>query len=149
MSEPREPRPLDIGQIEDMLPHRYPFLMIDRVTDHEPGSWARGVKCVSANEAYFAGHFPQKKVMPGALIIEALAQMGAIAILSAPEDRGKLALFSGIRQARFLRPVVPGDVLCLDCRITRRRGPIGMGTAIATVDGETVCDAELIFALQA
>ena len=148
MSEPREPRPLDIGQIEDLLPHRYPFLMIDRVTDHEPGSWAKGFKCVSANEPYFAGHFPQKKVMPGALIIEALAQMGAIAILSAPEDQGKLALFSGIRHARFLRPVTPGDVLLLDCLITRRKGPIGMGTATATVNGETVCDAELIFALQ-
>ena len=149
MTDMRAPKPLDIGQIEAILPQRYPFLMIDRVTDHEPGSWAKGYKCVSANEAYFAGHFPQKKVMPGALIIEALAQMGAIAILSAPEDQGKLALFSGIRQARFLRPVVPGDVLHLDCRITRRKGPVGLGTAVATVDGETVCDAELIFALQA
>ena len=149
MSEPREVRPLDIGQIEELLPQRYPFLMIDRVDDHEPGSWAKGVKCVSANESYFAGHFPQRKVMPGALIIEALAQMGAIAILSSPADRGKLALFSGIRQARFLKPVVPGDVLSLDCRITRRRGPIGLGTAIASVNGETVCDAELVFALQA
>ena len=148
MSEPRTPRGLDIGQIEAILPHRYPFLMIDRVTDHEPGSWAKGHKCVSANESYFTGHFPQRKVMPGALIIEALAQMGAIAILTAPEDQGKLALFSGIRQARFLRSVVPGDVLELDCRITRRRGPIGLGTAIASVRGETVCDAELVFALQ-
>ena len=149
MSEARNPRPLDIGQIEAILPQRYPILMIDRVTDHEPGGWARGCKCVSANEAYFAGHFPQKKVMPGALIIEALAQMGAIAILSAPEDQGKLSMFSGIRQARFLRPVVPGDVLTLDCRITRRKGPIGLGTAVASVNGETVCDAELVFALQA
>ena len=148
MSEPRERRPMDIGQIEELLPHRYPFLMIDRVDDHEPGSWAKGVKCVSANESYFIGHFPQKKVMPGALIIEALAQMGAIAILTAPKDRDKLALFSGIRQARFLKPVIPGDVITLDCRITRRRGPIGMGIGIATVNGETVCDAELIFALQ-
>ena len=149
MSEARTSRPLDIEQIEAILPQRYPFLMIDRVTDHEPGSWAQGIKCVSANEAYFAGHFPRKKVMPGALIIEALAQMGAIAILSAPEDQGKLAMFSGIRQARFLRPVAPGDVLTLDCRITRRKGPIGLGTAVASVNGETVCDAELIFALQA
>lgn len=149
MSEPRTPQPLDNAQIETILPQRYPFLMIDRVTDHEPGSWAKGFKCVSANEPYFAGHFPQKKIMPGALIIEALAQMGAIAILSAPEDQGKLALFSGIRQARFLRSVVPGDVLELDCRITRRKGPIGLGTAVATVNGQTVCDAELIFALQA
>ena len=148
MSE-RVPHPLDNCQIEAILPQRYPFLMIDRVTDHEPGSWANGHKCVSANEAYFAGHFPQRKVMPGALIIEALAQMGAIAILSAPEDRGKLALFSGIRQARFLKSVVPGDMLELSCRITRRKGPIGLGTAVATVNGETVCDAELVFALQA
>ena len=148
MSEPRSPRMLDIAQIEAILPHRHPFLMIDRVTDHEPGCWARGHKCVSANESYFAGHFPQRKIMPGALIIEALAQMGAVAILTAPENMGKLALFSGIRQARFLRPVVPGDVLELNCRITRRRGPIGLGTAIASVRGETVCDAELVFALQ-
>lgn len=143
-----EPRPLGIEQIEEILPQRFPFLMIDRVLDHVPGQWAKGLKCVSAGELFFEGHFPQKKVMPGALIIEALAQMGAIAILSAPEDRGKLAVFSGIRQARFLRQVVPGDVLQLDCRITRRKGFIGMGTAVASVDGETVCDAELIFALQ-
>lgn len=148
MSETRTPKPLNIGEIEAILPQRYPFLMIDRVTDHEPGGWAQGHKCVSANESYFAGHFPQKKVMPGALIIEALAQMGAIAILSAPENRGKLAMFSGIRQARFLRAVVPGDVLTLDCRITRRKGPIGIGTAVASVNGEIVCDAELVFALQ-
>ena len=148
MSETRTPRALDISQIEAILPHRHPFLLIDRVTDHEPGSWARGHKCVSAGEAYFAGHFPQRKVMPGALIIEALAQMGAIAILSAPEDRGRLALFSGIRQARFLRPVIPGDVLELNCRITRRKGPVGLGPAVASVCGETVCDAELVFAVQ-
>lgn len=148
MSE-RTPRPLDNGQIEAILPQRYPFLMIDRVTDHEPGSWAMGHKCVSANESFFAGHFPQRKLMPGTLIIEALAQMGAIAILTAPEDKGKLALFSGIRQARFLKSVVPGDVLELACRITRRKGPVGLGTAVATVNGETVCDAELVFALQA
>ena len=149
MSEARQPQTLDIQQIESVLPHRYPFLMIDRVCDHEPGQWATGIKCVSANEAFFAGHFPQRKIMPGALIIEALAQMGAVAILTAAADRGKTALFSGIRQARFLRPVVPGDVLTLDCRITRRKGPVGLGTAIATVNGETVCDAELVFAVQA
>ena len=149
MSETRTAKPLTIEDIERILPHRHPFLLIDRVLDHEPGRWAKGIKCVSANESHFAGHFPQRKVMPGVLIIEALAQMGAIAILSAPENQGKLALFSGIRQARFLRQIIPGDVLHLDCTITRRKGPIGLGTAIATVDGETVCDAELVFAVQA
>lgn len=148
MSETHKPHPLSIEQIQEVLPHRSPFLLIDRVLDHEPGSWAKGIKCVSANEGYFAGHFPQRKVMPGVLILEALAQMGAIAILTAAEDRGKLALFSGIRECRFLRQVVPGDVLDLACRITRRKGPIGMGSAVATVNGETVCDAELVFALQ-
>ena len=148
MSETRQPKPLDIEQIEAIIPQRYPFLMIDRVIDHEPGSWAVGIKCVSANEAFFAGHFPQQKVMPGVLILEALAQMGAIAILSQPGDQGKLAMFSGIRQARFMRPVVPGDVMTLDCRITRRKGFVGLGNGVASVDGEVVCDGELVFAIK-
>ena len=148
MSEAREAKPLSIEQIEAIIPQRYPFLLIDRVLDHEPGQWARGIKCVSANEAYFAGHFPQRKVMPGVLIIEALAQLGAVLLLSAPEDKGKLAMFRVIRQARFLLSVVPGDVLTLECQITRRKGFVGIGNGVASVNGEVVCDGELVFAIQ-
>lgn len=148
MSEAREPKSLSIEQIEAIIPQRYPFLLIDRVIDHEPGSWAKGIKCVSANEAFFAGHFPQQKVMPGVLMIEALAQLGAVLLLSVPEDQGKLAMFSGIRQARFMRSVVPGDVLTLACEITRRKGFVGIGNGVASVNGETVCDAELVFAIR-
>ena len=105
------------------------------------------MKCVTANEPFFQGHFPGYKVMPGVLIIEALAQVGAVAILSVPENKGKLALFGGIKNARFKRQVRPGDVLELECELTAQRGPVGFGTATATVNGKTVCKAELTFAL--
>jgi len=139
---------LDIQQIEALLPHRYPFLLIDRVTSYEPGEWAKALKCVSANEPFFTGHFPGFKVMPGVLILEALAQTGAIALLSEPGNAGKLAFFGGIKQARFRRPVVPGDLLELCCTLTKRRGPIGFGEAIARVDNVVACTAEISFALQ-
>lgn len=148
MSEERNKKPLDIQQIEDILPHRYPFLLVDRIVDHEPGVWARGIKCVSANEQFFCGHFPQKKIMPGVLIIEALAQTGAVAILSTEDNRGKIALFGGIKNARFRRQVVPGDVLELSCELTRKMGPVGIGTAVAKVNGEIAVQAELIFAVE-
>ena len=106
---------LDSNQIAALLPHRYPFALVDRITDYEPGAWARGIKCVSVNEPFFCGHFPQKHVMPGVLILEALAQVGAVAALSLPENRGKLAIFGGIKNARFKRRVAPGDVLELEC----------------------------------
>ena len=138
---------LNIDQIEDLLPHRYPFLLVDKITACEPGQSAKGIKCVTANEPFFQGHFPGYKVMPGVLIIEALAQVGAVAILTVPENRGKLALFGGIKNARFKQQVRPGDVLELECELTAQRGPVGFGTATAKVNGKTVCKAELTFAL--
>ena len=102
---------LDANQIQEILPHRPPFLLVDRITGGEPGVWAQGIKCVTVNEPFFAGHFPGYHVMPGVLIMEALAQVGAVAILSLPENKGKLAFFGGIKNARFKRQVVPGDVL--------------------------------------
>lgn len=138
---------LNIEQIEALLPHRYPFLLVDRILECTPGQGAKGMKCVTANEPFFQGHFPGYKVMPGVLIIEALAQVGAVAILSVPENKGKLALFGGIKNARFKRQVRPGDVLELECELTAQRGPVGFGAATATVNGKTVCKAELTFAL--
>ena len=138
---------LNSNQIAELLPHRYPFALVDRIDDYEPGQWARGVKCVSVNEPFFCGHFPQEHVMPGVLILEALAQVGAVAILSLPENRGKIALFGGVKNARFKRKVIPGDVLEMECTLTNRRGPVGIGSCKAAVNGETACTAELIFAV--
>lgn len=139
---------LNIQQIKEIIPHRYPFLLVDRITELEPGQSAKGHKCVSANEEFFNGHFPQKPVMPGVLIIEALAQVGAVALLSEEENRGKIALFGGIKKARFKKQVVPGDVLQLECTLTERRGPVGFGKAIARVDGQVAATAELMFAVE-
>ena len=138
---------LNIDQIEALLPHRYPFLLVDRITECVPGESARGIKCVTANEPFFQGHFPGFKVMPGVLIIEALAQVGAVAILTEAGSEGRLALFGGIKNARFKRQVRPGDVLELSCQLTARKGPVGFGTAEARVEGKLACKAELTFAL--
>lgn len=138
---------LDTAEIMNILPHRYPFLLVDRIEDGEPGKWARGRKCVTANEMHFCGHFPGQPIMPGVLILEALAQVGAVAILTVPENKGKLALFGGVKNARFRKQVVPGDVLELECELIRRMGPVGVGKATATVDGKVACTAELTFAL--
>ena len=124
---------LNSNEIAEILPHRYPFALVDRITDGESGVWAKGIKCVSVGEPFFCGHFPQKHVMPGVLILEALAQVGAVAILSLPENRGKIALFGGVKNARFKRQVIPGDVLELECTLTKRRGPVGIGACTATV----------------
>ena len=138
---------LNSNQIAEILPHRFPFALVDRITDYEPGQWAKGIKCVSVNEPFFCGHFPQEHVMPGVLILEAMAQVGAVAILSLPENRGKLALFGGVKQARFRQKVIPGDVLEMTCTLTKRRGPVGIGSCQATVNDKTVCTAELTFAV--
>ena len=138
---------LNSNQIAEILPHRYPFALVDRITDGEEGKWVQGIKCVSANEQFFCGHFPQKHIMPGVLIIEALAQVGAVALLTEPENQGRIVLFGGVKHARFRRQVVPGDVLELRCELTARRGPVGVGKATATVDGKVAATAELTFAI--
>ena len=136
---------LTTKQIMEIIPHRQPMLLIDTNEEMEPGKPAQAKKCVSYNEPYFAGHFPQEPVMPGVLILEALAQTGAVAILSLPENKGKLALFGGIDQARFKGKVTPGDVLMLETEIIKAKGPVGVGSAKATVNGKLVAKAELTF----
>ena len=138
---------LNSNQIAEILPHRFPFALVDRITDGESGVWAKGIKCVSVGEPFFCGHFPQKHVMPGVLILEALAQVGAVAILSLPENKGKLAFFGGIKNARFKRQVVPGDVLELRCELTRQVGSVGFGKAEARVNGKLAAQGELTFAV--
>ena len=138
---------LNSNDIEKILPHRYPFLLVDRIEDCEPGKWAKGYKCVTANEQQFCGHFPGRHVMPGVLILEALAQVGAVAILTEPEYAGKLVFFGGVKKARFKAQVRPGDILRLECELIERRGPLGVGRAKATVDGKVAAVAELSFAI--
>jgi len=145
--EARTPKTLSATEIAEILPHRYPFALVDRIEDFEPGKWARGRKCVTMNEGFFRGHFPGRPVMPGVLIIEALAQTGGVAMLSIPENRGKFALFGGIKNARFKKQVEPGDVLELYCELTEMRGPVGIGKAEARVNGALAVRAELTFAL--
>ncbi|WP_079477972.1 3-hydroxyacyl-ACP dehydratase FabZ [Halobacillus salinus] len=139
---------LDIQQIKEIIPHRYPFLLIDQVEEVVEGEKAVGYKNVTMNEPFFQGHFPDYPVMPGVLITEALAQMGAVAMLKKEENQGKLAFFTGIDKCRFKRQVKPGDRLRLEVEIVRLKGPIGKGKAKATVDGEVACEAEIMFALK-
>ncbi len=138
---------LGIKEIEAILPHRHPFLLIDRIDELEPGMRAVGIKAVTFHEEFFAGHFPGEPVMPGVLILEALAQVGAVAILSVEENKGKTAFFGGVDNVRFRRKVVPGDVLTLTCEIIRTRGNVGVGTALASVNGERAVTAEMTFVI--
>ena len=147
IEERTEKKSLTVEEIAAILPHRYPFALVDRIIDHEPGIWAVGRKCVSMDEPFFQGHFPGKPIMPGVLIIEALAQTGAVAALSLPENKGKLALFGGIKNARFKKPVTPGDVLELRCQMVRCKGPVGVAEAEALVDGTIVTRAEITFSI--
>ncbi|WP_195617801.1 3-hydroxyacyl-ACP dehydratase FabZ [Clostridium paraputrificum] len=138
---------MDINEIRGILPHRYPFLLVDRVTEVVEGKSIKGYKNVTINDQFFQGHFPEKPIMPGVLILEALAQLGAVSILSMDEFKGKIPMFAGADKVKWRKPVVPGDRLDLSCEIIKLRGPIGIGKAVATVDGKKVCEAEIMFAI--
>ncbi|WP_313074317.1 3-hydroxyacyl-ACP dehydratase FabZ [Lacrimispora sp.] len=136
---------LGIKEIQEIIPHRHPFLLVDVIEELVPGERATGYKCVTYNEPFFQGHFPEMPVMPGVLILEALAQVGSVAMLSLEENKGKVGFFGGIDKAKFKRKVLPGDKLKLECEIIKRKGPVGIGKAIATVDGKVAAIAEMTF----
>ena len=138
---------LTVKEIKNILPHRYPFLMIDRVEEVVEGKSAKGYKNVTINENFFNGHFPDYPVMPGVLILEALAQMGAICILSQDEFKGKIGFLVGADKVRWKKQVIPGDKLNLEIEIVKLRGSIGLGKGSATVDGNLVCEGEIMFAI--
>ena len=139
---------MNIQEIKEIIPHRYPFLLIDKMLEVEEGVRAVAIKNVTINEPFFQGHFPDYPVMPGVLIVEALAQVGAVAMLKKEENRGKIAFFAGIDKVRFRGQVIPGDQLRLEVEITKMKGPIGKGDAKAYVDGKVVVEGELMFAIQ-
>lgn len=145
----RREKVLDIKQIMALLPHRYPFLLVDRVVELEPGKRGVGLKNVTVNEPFFQGHYPGYPVMPGVLVVEALAQVAAVTVLSLEEYRGKLPLFAGIDKARFRRQVVPGDVLRLEVEILQLRGKVGKCRGTAFVGPDRVAETELLFAAAA
>ncbi len=138
---------LNSNQIQEIIPHRYPFLLIDRIIELIPGDKAVAIKNVTINEYFFTGHFPQEHVMPGVLIIEALAQTGAVTILSMEENKGKLAYFAGLDKCKFKRKVIPGDQLILDSRVVKKKGNIGIAECTAYVNDEVACTAVLKFAV--
>lgn len=140
---------MDSEAIQQVIPHRPPFLFVDRVLECEPGRRAVGIKAVSAGEPYFAGHFPGRPIVPGVILLEAMAQLGAVALLSDPQWQGRIPLFGGVDGVRFRRPVRPGDVIRLEVEIVRMRRGLGKGRGTARVDGELAAEGELTFALVA
>ena len=138
---------MDIKEIREILPHRYPFLLVDKITEMEEGKRVKGYKNVTINEPFFQGHFPEYPVMPGVLVLEALAQVGAVAVLSMEQFKGKNPLFAGADKVKWRKQVMPGDKLELECEIIKIKGPIGIGKAVATVDGKKACEAEILFAI--
>ena len=138
---------LDIKGIMEIIPHRHPFLLIDKVEDYEPGQYCIAYKNITYDESFFRGHFPEYPITPGVLMVEALAQAGAVAILSQEEFKGKIAVFAGIDNCKFKRQILPGDTVRLETKITQVRGPVGVGEAEATVDGKTAVKCTLKFAI--
>ena len=138
---------LDINEIKKLIPHRYPFLLVDRVTEVVPGQSAIGYKNVTANEPFFQGHFPHRPIMPGVLMVEALAQMGCIAMLVKPENKGQLGVFTGIDGFKFRQMVVPGDKLDLEVVLLRQKGPLGKMKGTAKVGDKVVAEGEISFAM--
>lgn len=138
---------LRADQIQQILPHRYPFLLVDRITELEVGKRAKGFKNVTINEEFFQGHFPGYPVMPGVLIIEAMAQVGGVALLSSDDFKGRIVFLTGVDNARFKRQVIPGDVLTMEVEFTKLRGTMGKGHGRVTVDDELVCEADILFAI--
>lgn len=138
---------MDCREIMRVLPHRYPFLLVDRILEIEPGKRAVGIKNVTANEPQFTGHFPERPIMPGVLIVEAMAQLGAVLMLQLPNYQDKLALFAGIDECRFRRVVVPGDTLRMEVEVLKVRGAFGKVKAQATVEGTLVTEGELLFSI--
>lgn len=141
------PSTLSNIDIQKIIPHRFPFLLVDKIIEIDWGKRAVGIKNVTANEPFFVGHFPGYPVMPGVLMIEAIAQVGAVALLGLPENKGKLAFFAGVDEVRFKRQVVPGDTLRIEVELTRVRGPIGQGNGEITVEGQLACKGSFMFAL--
>jgi 3-hydroxyacyl-[acyl-carrier-protein] dehydratase len=139
---------MDTQEIKEIIPHRYPFLLVDKIIEKEEAKRVVGIKNVTINEPFFQGHFPDYPVMPGVLIVEAMAQVGAIAVLDMEENKGKIGFLAGLDKCRFKRQVRPGDTLRLEVEITRMKGPIGKGKGRATVEGELACEAEIMFAIQ-
>lgn len=138
---------LDVEAVRDILPHRYPLLLVDRILELEPGKRAVGLKNVTINEEFFNGHFPGKAIMPGVLVVEAMAQVGGVLMLSLPEHSNKLAYIGGVDKARFRKPVVPGDTLITEVDVLRFRGTTGKVRAVGRVNGQVVAEAEVLFVL--
>ena len=139
---------MDVEQIKEIIPHRDPFLLIDEIEEIEVGQRAVALKHIKADDFWFRGHFPDYPVVPGVLMLEMLAQTGAVAMLAMPENKGKIGFFGGVKEAKFRRQVVPGDTLRLEVEIIKVKGPVGVGKGIATVNGEKACSAEITFAIK-